>query len=286
MVNILHGQLQDLGGFTVRRLLPQQARRAVGPWVFFDHMGPAQFAPGLGINVRPHPHINLATVSYLFAGEILHRDSLGNQQAIHPGDLNLMIAGRGIVHSERETELAQQHTRQLHGLQLWLALPEEAEEVEPEFIHYPSASLPALNVQGVPVRVLMGEAYGARSPVKTLSPTLYIEAELAAGQSLALPANTPELAVYVAAGELAFDGHPLATYTLTVLDQPHQGELIALSASRIALIGGAALGKRYMWWNFVSSRKERIEQAKLEWQNKHFPVVVGDEQEFIPLPTA
>lgn len=285
MINILHGHLQDLGGFTVRRLLPHQARRAVGPWVFFDHMGPAQFAPGLGINVRPHPHINLATVSYLFTGEILHRDSLGNQQAIHPGDLNLMIAGRGIVHSERETEAAQQQTRQLHGLQLWMALPEAAEEVEPEFIHYPSASLPALNVQGVPVRVLMGEAYGVHSPVKTLSPTLYVEAALTAGQSLALPTNTPELAVYVAAGQLEFDGHPLDTYTLTVLDQPTKGELSALSASRIALIGGATLGKRYMWWNFVSSRKERIDQAKTEWQEQRFPVVVGDEQEFIPLPT-
>ena len=284
MLKLLTGHIQDLGGFSVRRLLPHQAQRAVGPWVFFDHLGPAQFAPGVGINVRPHPHINLATVTYLFTGEILHRDSLGNLQAIHPGDLNLMIAGRGIVHSERETEAAKQQTRDLHGLQLWLALPEAAEEVEPEFLHYPSASLPALTLQAVPVRVLIGTAYGVSSPVKTLSPTLYIEADLQAGQSLALPEGVSELGIYVASGQLQLGEQNLDAYTLTALDSPYQGELVAQSASRIAMIGGAPLGKRYMWWNFVSSRKERIEEAKLEWKNRSFPLVPGDEQEFIPLP--
>ena len=286
MLKLLTGHIQDLGGFSVRRLLPHQAQRAVGPWVFFDHLGPAQFAPGAGINVRPHPHINLATVTYLFTGEILHRDSLGNLQAIHPGDLNLMIAGRGIVHSERETEAAKQQTRDLHGLQLWLALPEAAEEVEPEFLHYPSASLPALTLQAVPVRVLIGTAYGVSSPVKTLSPTLYIEADLQAGQSLALPEGVSELGIYVASGQLQLGEQNLDAYTLTALDSPYQGELVAQSASRIAMIGGAPLGKRYMWWNFVSSRKERIEEAKLEWQNQGFPLVPGDEQEFIPLPAS
>ncbi|TXH60187.1 MAG: pirin family protein [Thiothrix sp.] len=284
MLKLLTGHIQDLGGFSVRRLLPHQAQRAVGPWVFFDHLGPAQFAPGAGINVRPHPHINLATVTYLFTGEILHRDSLGNLQAIHPGDLNLMIAGRGIVHSERETEAAKQQTRDLHGLQLWLALPEAAEEVEPEFLHYPSASLPALTLQAVPVRVLIGTAYGVSSPVKTLSPTLYIEADLQAGQNLALPEGVSELGIYVASGQLQLGEQNLDAYTLTALDSPYQGELVAQSASRIAMIGGAPLGKRYMWWNFVSSRKERIEEAKLEWKNRSFPLVPGDEQEFIPLP--
>lgn len=284
MLKLLTGHIQDLGGFSVRRLLPHQAQRAVGPWVFFDHLGPAQFAPGVGINVRPHPHINLATVTYLFTGEILHRDSLGNLQAIHPGDLNLMIAGRGIVHSERETEAAKQQTRDLHGLQLWLALPEAAEEIEPEFLHYPSASLPALTLQAVPVRVLIGTAYGVSSPVKTLSPTLYIEADLQAGQSLALPEGVSELGIYVASGQLQLGEQNLDAYTLTALDSPYQGELVAQSASRIAMIGGAPLGKRYMWWNFVSSRKERIEEAKLEWKNRSFPLVLGDEQEFIPLP--
>jgi redox-sensitive bicupin YhaK (pirin superfamily) len=284
MLKLLTGYIQDLGGFSVRRLLPHQAQRAVGPWVFFDHLGPAQFAPGVGINVRPHPHINLATVTYLFTGEILHRDSLGNLQAIHPGDLNLMIAGRGIVHSERETEAAKQQTRDLHGLQLWLALPEAAEEIEPEFLHYPSASLPALTLQSVPVRVLIGTAYGVSSPVKTLSPTLYIEADLQAGQSLALPEGVSELGIYVASGQLQLGEQNLDAYTLTALDSPYQGELVAQSASRIAMIGGAPLGKRYMWWNFVSSRKERIEEAKLEWKNRSFPLVPGDEQEFIPLP--
>ena len=284
MLKLLTGHIQDLGGFSVRRLLPHQAQRAVGPWVFFDHLGPAQFAPGVGINVRPHPHINLATVTYLFTGEILHRDSLGNLQAIHPGDLNLMIAGRGIVHSERETEAAKQQTRDLHGLQLWLALPEAAEEIEPEFLHYPSASLPALTLQAVPVRVLIGTAYGVSSPVKTLSPTLYIEADLQAGQSLALHEGVSELGIYVASGQLQLGEQNLDVYTLTALDSPYQGELVAQSASRIAIIGGAPLGKRYMWWNFVSSRKERIEEAKLEWKNRSFPLVPGDEQEFIPLP--
>lgn len=284
MLNILHGQSQDLGGFSVRRLLPHQAQRAVGPWVFFDHMGPAQFPPGEGINVRPHPHINLATVTYLFAGEILHRDSLGSVQAIRPGDLNLMIAGRGIVHSEREIEAAKQQARQLHGLQLWLALPDAAEEIEPEFIHYPAASLPALNVNQVPVRVLIGQAYGMTSPVKTLSPTLYVEANLKLGQTLTLPEQTDELAVYVASGHLQIGEQILDTYTLTAFEQAEQRELKALADSRIAFIGGATLGKRYMWWNFVSSRKERIEQAKLEWQERRFPLVPGDEQEFIPLP--
>ena len=284
MINILHGHTQDLGGFSVRRLLPHQARRAVGPWVFFDHMGPAQFAPGEGINVRPHPHINWAAVAYLFAGEILHRDSLGSVQTIRPGDLNLMIAGHGIVHSERETETAKQQIRSLHGLQLWLALPDEAEELAREFIHYPSASLPALNLDGVPVRILMGTAYGVSSPVKTLSPTLYAEADLQAGQTLVFPTGTPELAVYVASGQLQLGEQTLDTYTLTLLDTLDQGTLTAIHDSRIALIGGAPVGKRYMWWNFVSSRKERIEQAKLEWYEQRFPLVPGDEQEFIPLP--
>jgi hypothetical protein len=286
MLKVIQGHQQDLGGFSVYRLLPHLSQRAVGPWVFFDHMGPAQFTPGLGINVRPHPHINLATVTYLFSGEILHRDSLGSLQAIHPGDLNLMIAGRGIVHSERETQEQQQQSRNLHGLQLWLALPDEFEEIEPEFIHYPAASLPTISLNKVPVRVLMGEAYGVRSPVKTLSATLYVEAELQAGQSLSLPENIPELAVYVATGAIQLQEQKLEAYTLCVVDSAQQGELLALKDSRIAMIGGASVGKRYMWWNFVSSRKERIELAKADWQAKRFPVVPGDEQEFIPLPSA
>jgi hypothetical protein len=197
-----------------------------------------------------------------------------------------MIAGRGIVHSERETQEQQQQSRNLHGLQLWLALPDEFEEIEPEFIHYPAASLPTISLNKVPVRVLMGEAYGVRSPVKTLSATLYVEAELQAGQSLSLPENIPELAVYVATGAIQLQEQKLEAYTLCVVDSAQQGELLALKDSRIAMIGGASVGKRYMWWNFVSSRKERIELAKADWQAKRFPVVPGDEQEFIPLPSA
>ena len=275
---------KDLGGFSVRRVLPTAKRKMVGPWIFFDHMGPADFPAGSGINVRPHPHINLATVTYLFEGEILHRDSLGSLQAIRPGDINLMVAGRGIVHSERERPEVNAVDHRLHGLQLWLALPEADEEIEPDFIHYPSDTIPALSVDGVPLRVMMGSAYGVTSPVKTFADTLYIEADLKAGQSLVLP-NAPERALYAAHGSVQIGATALDEHAMAVLKASDGVTVKASTNARIALIGGEALGPRFIEWNFVSSRKERIEAAKADWRGGRFPKVPGDEDEFIPLPT-
>lgn len=274
---------KDLGGFSVRRALPTTERQMVGPWVFFDHMGPARFPAGEGINVRPHPHINLATVTYLFEGEILHRDSLGNRQPIKPGDINLMVAGKGIVHSERERPevTAAEHT--LHGLQLWLALPEAKEEMDPAFTHYPGEMIPATEIEGVPVRVIMGSAFGMTSPVDVFSETLYIEAHLQTGQTLTLP-HAEERALYVAQGSLVALDTDIPQFTMAVFGPDHGVEVVAKEETRIALIGGEPFSTRHMEWNFVSSRAERIEQAKADWKAGRFPLVPGDETEFIPLP--
>lgn len=275
---------KDLGGFSVRRVLPTAARKMVGPWIFFDHMGPAVFPAGTGINVRPHPHINLATVTYLFEGEILHRDSLGSLQAIVPGDINLMVAGRGIVHSERERPEVTASPHGLHGLQLWLALPEADEEVEPAFYHHPAAELPSGTVEGVQVRVMMGSAYGFTSPVKEFAKTLYVEAHLEAGQSLVLP-DAEERAVYVARGSLTAQGASIPEHSMAVMSEQSGISVEAREETRIAIIGGQKLGPRFIEWNFVSSRKDRIESAKSDWREGRFPVVPGDEEEFIPLPS-
>jgi len=280
---IIEPRAKDLGGFSVRRSLPVRERRTIGPWVFFDEMGLAHFPAGEGVNVRPHPHINLATVTYLFTGEILHRDSLGSCQAIRPGDINLMVAGKGIVHSERERPEVNAKPHSLHGLQLWLALPEADEEIEPAFYHYPSASIPALEIADVPVRVLIGTAYGISSPVKSFFDTLYIEADLKAGQQLVLP-NAAERGLYIVSGEIRLQDSVIGAHQLVVLQSAEDVCITANTNTRIALIGGASIGKRYVDWNFVSSRKERIEQAKQDWQAGRFPKVPGDEQEFIPLP--
>lgn len=274
---------KDLGGFKVRRLLPSVKRKTVGPWIFFDHMGPAQFSAEQGINVRPHPHIGIATVTYLFDGEILHRDSLGSLQAIHPGDVNLMVCGSGIVHSERERPQVTAIDHVLHGLQLWLALPEQYEEVEPSFHHYPGATIPALQVAGVLVRVMMGSAYAATSPVRTFSETLYVEAHLQAGQTLVLP-QAKERAVYVVSGALTARDVEMPEYSMTIFADQSGITVTATTAARIAILGGAPIGRRFIEWNFVSSRKERIEQAKRDWTEGRFAKVVGDEVEFIPLP--
>ena len=280
---IIQPREKDLGGFSVRRTLPTKTRKMVGPWIFFDHMGPAEFAAGDGINVRPHPHINLATVTYLFEGEILHRDSLGSLQAIRPGDINLMVAGAGITHSERERPEVTAVPHRLHGLQLWLALPEAQEEIAPAFYHYPAASIPAAEINGVAVRVLMGSAYGLTSPVKTYAQTLYLEADLKAGQRLTLP-NCAERAIYVASGQLQLNDTQVPEHAMLILRPADHVEIFAPATSRIALIGGESMNKRYIEWNFISSRKERIEQAKQDWQAGRFAKVVGDEDEFIPYP--
>ncbi len=280
---VLQPKDRDLGGFSVRRLLPTAHRKMVGPWIFFDHMGPALFPAGSGINVRPHPHIGIATVTYLFEGEILHRDSLGSLQAIRPGDINLMVTGRGMVHSERERPEITATDHRLNGLQLWLALPAEHEETEPAFHHYPGDQVPTVSVEGVPVRVMIGSAYGVTSPVRTFSDTLYLEADLQPGQTLTLP-EAEERAVYVVSGHLSAQDSAMPSHSMTVFAQAPGISLRADEASRIALIGGAPVGKRFIEWNFVSSRRERIEQAKRDWQEGKFPRVPGDEQEFIPLP--
>ncbi|WP_051418842.1 pirin family protein [Thioalkalivibrio paradoxus] len=280
---LLQPQERDLGGFSVRRLLPSAKRTMVGPWIFFDHIGPADFPPGEGITVRPHPHINLATVTYLFEGEILHPDSLGSLQPIVPGDINLMVAGRGIVHSERERPEVTGTAHRLHGLQLWLALPEADEETEPAFHHYPGSDIPMCTVDGVPLRVMMGSAFGLTSPVRTFADTLYVEAHLKAGQCLALP-EAPERALYVVSGALRLGGRPLPEHSMAILSPTASVAMEADSDSRVALIGGEPLGKRFIDWNFVSSRKERIDQARADWRAKRYPLVPGDEKEFIPLP--
>lgn len=281
VTHIIKPRAKDIGAFDVRRALPYMKQRSVGPWVFFDHFGPVDLPPGKGINVRPHPHINLATVTYLFEGEIFHRDSLGTAMAISPGAVNLMVAGKGISHSERTREDLLRTGQRLHGLQLWMALPEEHEEVDPAFHHIPSADIPAAAVNGVDIRVMMGEAYGVQSPVPTFSRTLYCEAGLPAGAKLALPAED-EIAVYVVEGRCVIDGQTLGEFTMAVIDG--QAEVSTDVGTRIAVIGGAPLGKRHLWWNFVSSRKERIEQAKADWAAGRFGTVPGDADEFIPLP--
>ncbi|BEV12129.1 pirin family protein [Asticcacaulis sp. DW145] len=275
---------KDLGGFTVKRILPFAKHRMVGPWIFFDHMGPAVFEPGKGTNVRPHPHINLATVTYLFDGHIHHRDSLGSDQVITPGAINLMVAGRGIVHSEREPLEGIDTTRQLHGLQLWHALPEADEEIDAAFFHYDAEEIPALTVEGVPVRVMMGSAYGVTSPVKTYAETLYLEARLSAGQALVLPDHVAERALYVVSGRAAVNGTPVEASHMVVLNAGATVSVTTDAEAQLALIGGEPFTERHIYWNFVSSRKERIEQAKADWRDGRFPKVPGDEIEFIPLP--
>ena len=274
---------KDLGGFSVRRVLPSREQRMVGPWIFFDHMGPAVFPPGEGINVRPHPHINLATVTYLFEGEILHRDSLGNAQVIQPGAINLMVAGKGITHSERERDEVKSVPHQVHGLQLWHALPEAVEEVDPAFYHYPAGQLPGADIDGVAVRVMMGSAWGMSSPVISYSPILYAEASMKAGQTLVTP-QAAQLAVYTASGHLEIGGQKVEPFTLAVLQDHTQATVEAVDDAKIAFIGGEYPGERFIEWNFVSSRKQRIEQAKDDWRQGRFPLVTGDEEEFIPLP--
>lgn len=274
---------KDLGGFTVRRCLPAPERKMVGPFIFFDHAGPAAFPPGEGIDVRPHPHINLATITYLFEGEILHRDNLGMVQPIRPGEINLMVAGRGIVHSERTGPETRAAGHTLHALQLWIALPEEDEETEPSFHHYDAAELPTRNTGGVSLRVMIGNAYGMKSPVRTFSPTLYVEASLDKGATLALPENVTERGLYIVSGQLRAGDSPINSQQMVIFDRTEDIMLTALEPTRLAIIGGEPLGKRKVWWNFVSSRPERIEEAKADWLENRFERVPG-ETEFIPLP--
>ena len=274
---------KDLGEFTVRRALPDKRRQRVGPFIFFDHMGPAEFPPGTGINVRAHPHIGLATITYLFDGEILHRDSLGCVQPIRPGEINWMTAGSGIVHSEKVSEELLENGQKLHGLQTWVALPLEHEETEPRFEHYAADRIPKLNRDGAQITVVIGSAFGATSPVQTASETLYVEARLEAGASLELPL-VDELAVYVVDGVIDIGGQNVTAGILAVLARHSTATVTATTPAHLMLCGGATLeGKRIVWWNFVSSSRERLEQAKDAWREGRFAAVPG-ETDFIPLP--
>ncbi len=282
---VLDGRARDLGGFSVRRLLPAAERRLVGPFIFFDHMGPNQLAPGHGIDVRPHPHIALATVTYLFDGEIMHRDSLGSAQPIRPGAVNWMMAGRGIVHSERTSPEARARGGLLDGIQAWVALPTAHEDDAPRFEHHPAESLPRIERPGVALRVLAGTAYGATSPVGTLSPTLYVDARLDDGAALALPDDHQERAAYVAAGSVRCDGCAFGAGRMLVFTPGARVSLVADGAAHVMLLGGAPLdGERHIYWNFVASTQARIDAAKRDWREGRFPKVPGDEHERIPLP--
>ncbi len=279
----LHPHTKDLGGgFTVKRLLPAAAQAAVGPFVFFDHFGPVDAGPDDEHDVRPHPHIGLATVTYLFEGAMQHADSTGVVQRIEPGAVNWMTAGRGIVHSERTPADLRGRARRSHGLQLWVALPAADEEGPCSFAHTPAAALPELEIGGAQVRVLVGRAFGATSPVAVRSPMLYLDVALAAGDAFPLPV-ADERALYVVDGAVALDGQPLVPHTMTVLAPGEEPLLSADGDARAVLIGGAPLGHRHIWWNFVSSRKERIAQAADDWAAGRFAPVPG-ETEFIPLP--
>lgn len=280
---LIEPRTRDLGDFTVRRALPDKRRQRVGPFIFFDHMGPADFPPGTGINVRAHPHIGLATITYLFEGEILHRDSLGYVQPIRPGAVNWMTAGRGIVHSEKVTDEVRASGQRLHGLQTWVALPTAAEEIEPSFEHYPASDIPCADAGGATVRVVLGSAFGVASPVRTQSETLYVDVILEPGQSVEIP-DAEELAVYVVEGTVAVGQQFVEAGVLAVLERRARDTVTAESAARIMFAGGDALdGERHIWWNFVSSSPERIEQAKQDWREQLFDSVPG-EDDFIPLP--
>jgi redox-sensitive bicupin YhaK (pirin superfamily) len=275
----------DLGNFEVRRALPSAQRRMVGPFVFLDEMGPAEFRAGTGIDVRPHPHIGLATITYLFDGEITHRDSLGTFLPIRPGEVNWMTAGRGIVHSERTAPERRVNGDTLHGLQCWVALPADKEEIEPSFFHRNADELPLVTDNGFTARVIAGEAFGARSPVVTASETVFADVTMEAGTTIPLDADYEERAIYVVSGEIEIAGDRFTGPKLLVFRPGDRIAVRAVTASHIAILGGAALeGPRHIWWNFVSSRKDRIEQAKEDWKAARFDIVPGDEKEFIPLP--
>ncbi|MDJ0709622.1 MAG: pirin family protein [Woeseiaceae bacterium] len=279
---VIQPRERDLGEFTVRRVLPAPRRRAVGPFVFFDHMGPAEFPPGKGIAVRPHPHIGIATITYLFEGQIMHRDSLGVTQPIEAGAINLMTAGQGIVHSERAGDDLDVTSR-LHGIQSWIALPDDKEETEPEFRHIPAADLPEFHQDGCTVRVIMGECLGHRSPVPTYSETLYLDVVMREGGTIALPDDWAEFAVYVVEGAVEVDDSNYESGSMIIAEDGRSLSGTAVSDARIMVIGGDSVGERHIWWNFVSSSAERIEKAKDDWREGRFEMVPGDD-EFIPLP--
>jgi hypothetical protein len=284
-LQILRPSTHDLGGFEVHRTLPHKERTTVGPFIFFDQMGPAHLAPGGGIDVRPHPHINLATVTYLFAGAIDHRDSLGTYRTIEPGAVNLMTAGRGIVHSERSPAHLRPDGPELSGIQTWLALPQAKEEMDPAFEHVPSEDLPLIEAQDASARIVMGSLWGATSPVTCHSDTIYADLALRPGGSVPVDPGADERAIYLAEGVASIDGLPLEQHVLYVLRPGIAATLRSTRGGHVMLCGGAPMdGPRFVWWNFVSSSRERIRQAREDWKAERFPVVPQDAEERIPLP--
>ncbi|WP_421791229.1 pirin family protein [Hyphobacterium sp.] len=288
----ISGRAKDLGGFTVRRLIPVAKRRLVGPFIFFDHMGPAEFAPGKGVDVRPHPHIGLATVTYLFDGEMDHRDTLGVHQTIKPGDVNWMTAGRGIVHSERTGPETRAAGHKLHGIQTWVALPTEIEDIEPSFHHHKVDELPVIEREGVWMRLILGTAYGETAPVKVFSPIFYLHAETKEGAIFKLTDEHEERAVYVVSGEIEIDGRLFGEGEMIILDDEASIAIRTVRDARLIMCGGGHLeGERHIFWNFVSSSKDRLEKAKADWraaadaafENTYF-TLPPDENEHIPLP--
>ena len=281
---VIERRQRDLGGFSVGRVLPAAARRMVGPFIFLDHMGPVAFPAGKGIDVRPHPHIGLATVTYLFEGEILHRDSLGSVQSISPGDVNWMTAGRGIVHSERTAPELRQTGPRMHGIQTWVALPRASELAAPDFHHHPKSTLPRVGAPGVELRVIAGTAFGERSPAAVFSPTLYVAAEMEPGSAFELDAEHEQRGVYAVEGDVSVAGASVPPQHLAVIETSGPVEVRAATAARVMLLGGAKVdGERFIWWNFVASSRERIEEAKQRWREQRFPRIPG-ETEFVPLP--
>lgn len=283
---VISGRTRDLGGVSVRRILPSSRRRMVGPFILLDHLGPVALTPGRGIDVPPHPHIGLATVTYLFEGELIHRDSLGSVQAIRPGAVNWMSAGRGIVHSERSSPEDRALGPRLHGLQSWVVLPTEAAEGEPGFSHHPAESLPTIERDGAAARLIAGSAFDRHAPVETRSPLFYMDAIVDAGAVVPLPDEYAERAIYVVAGSLDGGDAPIGEGTLAVVRHGGDIDIRALTRSRLMVLGGAPLpGSWHIWWNFVAGSSQRIEQAKDDWKSGRFPPV-PDEHGAIPLPEA
>jgi len=283
MAKLITSHKKDLGGFSVSRIIPHIEARSIGPFVFVDHMGPAHFPAGSGINVRPHPHIGLATISYLMEGSMLHRDSLGTIQEIQPGDVNWMTAGKGIVHSERETIETRGSDHVLNGLQCWIALPEEKADMEPSFIHVNKAQLPYIHREKVLMRLIAGEAYGYTSPVKTYSPMFYLDVITEAGAVIERPCGTSQTACYVISGSVEIGDITFEAGEFVLLDD--ESHITTIQNSRYFLLGGYALPKQpILKWNFLAYSKEKIEEAETRWKNGQFPTIPGDDREFIPLP--
>lgn len=276
---------KDLGGFEVGRILPWTQRRMVGPFIFFDHMGPVTFPPDVPrkTDVRPHPHIGLSTITYLYEGEIVHRDSAGYYQTIRPGEVNWMTAGSGISHSER-FDTIRATGGSMHGIQAWVALPEAVEETSPSFVHFDAAQLPTQQDRGVSIKVIAGEAYGMKSPVVTHSPLFYAHLDIQAGSTVETCGGYAERALYVVQGRVEIDGEPFEPGQMAVLSAGAKPTIKAIERATVMLLGGEPVGPRHIWWNFVSSRQERIEQAKEDWRAGRIKLPVNDDQEFIPLP--